>query len=215
MPLNHQAPPDYEKDRAYAALVGSVFKLPKEGGQFLNISGDPPAGRKGLVAQRKQWPGGKVFAENATAIYPGIGSTSGGVGHGCTCRQPGFHVDGYGRLALANAVTFKVRFVDNTGNDILEVGKYGNLDAVVAPLKAAQDALPADDPLKKLEINPAKPAGINALLKAKPLPASEVAFGWPESVAVSERSVYVADVQNHCIVRLDKTYANEETCGVK
>jgi hypothetical protein len=78
-----------------------------------------------------------------------------------------------------------------------------------------QKSLAKDDPLGKLEISPAKPENINALLKAKPLPASEVFFGWPEAVAASERAIYVADVYNHCIVRLDKQYVCDAVLDVK
>ena len=214
LPLDYQAPPGYEKDPGYLA-VGSVFKFPKEGGQFVNVKGVLPADRKGLLAERRFWPKGKVFVENATAVYPGLGSMAGSVGHGCSCRKPMFHVDGYGRLAIPNAITFKVRLMDNAGNEILEVGKYGNIDAIEPLLKGVQESLPKNDPLHELDVSPVKSDNVNALLKAKPLPASEVFFGWPQAVTVSERAVYVADVYNHCIVRLDKTCATEATCEIK
>jgi len=216
LPTDHKAPAGYEQDPAYDAAVGSIFKFPKEGGQFLNLAGEPPAGKKGLLVGRRFWPKGKVFAENATAVYPGLGALAGAIPLGtCSCRKPTFSVDGFGRLAIPNAITFRVRLLDNAGNEILEVGKYGNIDSIVGPLKAAQESLPKDDPLRKLEVSAAKPESLNALLKAKPLAASEAFFGWPEAVAVSERAVYVADVYNHCIVRLDKAAAAEATCEVK
>ena len=124
-------------------------------------------------------------------------------------------MDGYGRLAIPNAITFRVRVVDNAGNEILEFGRYGNMDAVVQSLRKVQAALPDDDPLKKQELSAARPDGINALLKARPLPVSEVSFGWPESVAASERAVYVADIYNHCILRLDKAHSCEAVEAVK
>jgi len=214
-PADGRNPAGYEKDAVYDTAVGAIFKFPKEGGQFLNLPGEPPAGKKGVVAARRTWPKGKVFAENATTVYGGFGSFAGGVGTGCSCRKPTFAVDGFGRLAIPNAITFRVRLLDNAGNEILEFGKYGNADAIAGALKAAQEALPAGDPLKKLELTPAKPENLNALLKAKPLAASEAFFGWPEAVAASERAVYVADVYNHCIVRLDKAYGCEDIQAVK
>ncbi|MHC4917556.1 MAG: hypothetical protein ACYTGB_18935, partial [Planctomycetota bacterium] len=81
-PADRQNPSGYEKDRVYNTAVGSVFKFPRKGGQFLNIQGEPPAGKKGLTAVRRSWPKGKVFAENATAVYGGLGSFAGGVGTG-------------------------------------------------------------------------------------------------------------------------------------
>ena len=216
LPTDHKAPAGYEKDEAYDVAVGSIFKFPKEGGQFLNVAGEPPAGKKGLLVGRRFWPKGKVFAENATAVYPGLGAFAGAIPLGtCSCRKPTFSVDGYGRLAIPNAITFRVRLLDNAGNEIMTFGRYGNIDSIVAPLKAAQESLPKDDPLRKLEVSAAKPESLNALLKAKPLAASEAFFGWPEAVAVSERAVYVADVYNHCIVRLDKTYAGESILDIR
>lgn len=213
-PTDLKVPAGYEKE-TYGGTVGSVVKYSREGGQCADISGEPPSGKKGLVLQRERWPRSKVFAENALAVYPGLGVFAGALGAGCACRHPTFAVDGYGRLAIPNALTFKIRFVDNAGNEILEFGKYGNIDSIVKPLKAAQESLPKDDPLRKLDVSPAKPENLNALLKARPLPVSEAFFGWPEAVAVSERAVYVADIYNHCIVRLDKACAAEATCEVK
>ncbi len=126
-----------------------------------------------------------------------------------------FHVDGYGRLAIPNAITFSVRLLDNAGNQIVQFGKYGNLDDTIPLLKAAQAALAKDDPLRALAISPVKGENANVLLKAKPLPASEVFFGWPEAVAASERSIYVADLYTHRIVRLDRRYACDQTLKVK
>jgi hypothetical protein len=214
-PADGVNPAGYEKDRVYDTAVGSVFKFPREGGQLLNIHGEPPAGKKGLTVVRRFWPKGKVFAENAAAVYPGLGSFAGGVGTGCSCRKPTFAVDGFGRLAIPNAITFRVHLLDNAGNEIMEIGKYGNEDALVGPLKAVQEALPAGDPLKKLELSAARPENLNALLKARPLPVSEAAFGWPQAAAASERALYVADVYNHCIVRLDRGAAAEESLEVK
>jgi hypothetical protein len=216
VPVDVKPPAGYEKEPSWTNLVGSVLKFPKEGGQCIQMNGEtPPAGKKGMVIRRLWWADCKVFAENATAIYPDMATFSGGLGNGCSCRHPMFAVDGYGRLAIPNAITFRVRLADNAGNEILSFGKYGNMDAVAQSLRAVQAALPEGDPLKKQEITPAKPDGINALLKAKPLAVSEAAFGWPESVAASDRALYVADIYNHCIVRLDKAYAGEAVEAVK
>jgi hypothetical protein len=216
VPLDFRPPPGHEKDPAMVYSVGSVIKFPKEGGQCMDLADGPPADKKGLVVKRQFWPANKVFAENATAVYPGLGMFAGGLPQNtCSCRHPTFSLDGHGRLAIPNSVTFKVRMLDNAGNEILQFGKYGNMDAIVAPLKAAQESLPKDDPLRKLEISPARPDNINALLKARPLPASEAFFGWPQAVAASETALYVADVYNHCIVRLLKTYAAESSVDVK
>jgi hypothetical protein len=214
-PLDYKRPAGHEKDAAFDSAVGAIFKFPHEGGQFVNLEGAAPAGKPGITVQRNFWPKQKVLAENAATIYGGLASFAGGYGTGCSCRKPTFAVDGFGRLAIPNAIAFQIRLVDNAGNEILTCGKYGNLDAFVAPLQAAQAALAADDPLKKLAVTPAKPANLNALLKAKPLPATDAAFGWPQGVAATDRALYVADIYNHQIVRLDKSAALEATCAVK
>ena len=216
VPVDFKPPAGHEKDPAMIYSVGSVIKFPKGGGQCVDLPATQPGDKKGLVLKRQYWPVAKVFAENATAVYPDLGSIAGGLPENtCSCRHPMFHVDGFGRLAIPNAITFSVRLLDNAGNEIMRFGKYGNIDAIVAPLKAAQEKLAKDDPLRIVEVNPAKPEGINVLLKALRLPASDASFGWPEAVAASERAVYVADVYNHCVVRLDKQYASDAVLDVK
>jgi hypothetical protein len=40
-----------------------------------------------------------------------------------------FHVDGWGRIFMPNAILNHVRVVDNNNNKILEFGHYGNIDS--------------------------------------------------------------------------------------
>jgi hypothetical protein len=217
-PVGYSVRAGYEQDVAYTTCVGAVIKFPPGGGQLINLAGQPPEGRPGLVLERRCWPKGRVFAENALTVYRELGSVGGGVGTGCSCRQPTFSVDPYGRLAIPNAITFSVRFVDNVGNEIAEVGKYGNLDVFVPALTAVQETLPKEHPLRRAAVNAAKSETVNALLEAAPgggLPAAAAAFGWPEAVAAGERALYVADVYNHRIVRLDKTYGAEALSDIK
>jgi len=46
-------------------------------------------------------------------------------------------------------------------------------------------------------------------------PKPEIPFGWPTCTGASDKYIYVADTLNHRVVRVDKTWAAEETVGVK
>ena len=103
--------PGHEKDEAYPSALGTIYKFPKTGGEV-----------KAVNHTVKEVLG-------ATATYAGCGPISrwNAVGS-CACTRPRFDVDGFGRLYLPNALTFSVSVRDNTDNEILQVGAYGNYD---------------------------------------------------------------------------------------
>ena len=43
----------------------------------------------------------------------------------------------------------------------------------------------------------------------------EIPIGWPQSVGVSQKYIYIADVLNRRIVRLKKVYAADQTVSIK
>lgn len=45
------------------------------------------------------------------------------------CTKPRFDIDPYGRLYIPNAITFSVSLRDNSNNEIVKFGHYGNFDA--------------------------------------------------------------------------------------
>lgn len=47
------------------------------------------------------------------------------------------------------------------------------------------------------------------------VPKPEIAFAWPISVCLANRHLYVADVQNRRVTRVDLSYAEEVLCEVK
>jgi len=108
---------------------------------------------------------------------------------GCVCRSPRFDLDAYGRLAIPNTCTFDVRVLDNAGNEICSFGHYGNFDSQWVP-EDSKDGKP---------------------LLATP----EVPLGWPLSAGASEKKIYVGDLYNRRVVRIDKRFAAEETCEVR
>jgi len=129
------------------------------------------------------------------AAYPGMApfSRQGWGGNTCcVCRTPRFDLDPYGRLAMPNAITNSVQLVDNAGNLVLEFGKYGNFDSQY--------------------VNPNTEAG----KAGKPTVAvPEIPLAWPTGAGFSEGRVYVLDTYGRRIVRVDQTFAAEETCEVR
>jgi hypothetical protein len=114
-PKGYQPPKGYEKDDIYLASGGSVLKFGPKGGERMKAGGpDTVLGFTGVLQ-----------------AYPGLSPMSGPrCGPGCcNCARPFFDVDGYGRLYVPDAYTFKVSVRDNSGNEIVRFGGYGNYDA--------------------------------------------------------------------------------------
>jgi hypothetical protein len=101
-------------------------------------------------------------------------------------------VDRYGRIALANAVTCSATLLDNSGNRIVEFGKYGNYDSqfVNPELKEGKDGKPT-------------------------VAVPEIPLAWPSGAGLSEKYFYVNDVYNRRLLRADLTWKAEELCEVK
>jgi DNA-binding beta-propeller fold protein YncE len=104
----------------------------------------------------------------------------------CTCKEARFDLDRYGRLYIPNVLTYRVTMLDNSGNVILRMGHYGNADSM-GPGK--------DSPIKK----PAIPLGYPMTVGAAP----------------DHNHVYVGDVVNTRVVRVDLTHQAEASCAVK
>ncbi|MBI3828627.1 MAG: hypothetical protein HY291_03870 [Planctomycetes bacterium] len=170
----------------------SVVKFGSKGGAILGIkdSESKMAGAPKLELE------GKLSAENALNIYPGLGPISGpGAGGNsscCVCRVPRFDVDRYGRLAMPSAFAANVLLYDNAGNKISELGSYGNFDSQY--------------------VNPNNEAGKqNKAAVAQP----EIPLAWPSGAGFSENHLYLNDTYNRRVVRVDKTFAAEVLADVK
>jgi hypothetical protein len=111
-PKGHVPPRGFEKDPGYKNMVGAIYKFGPEGGAL------------------KYAHAGVSSAEGVKAIYPGLSPISGWMdGSVCACTRPRFDVDGFGRLYIPDAVTFKVHVRDNAGNPIVRFGGYANFDS--------------------------------------------------------------------------------------
>ena len=65
----------------------------------------------------------------------------------CVCTKPRFDVDGFGRLYIPHAITFKVSVRDNSGNEIVKFGGYGNYDCQGPESKEPKPAIPMGWPV--------------------------------------------------------------------
>ncbi|MHC4915671.1 MAG: hypothetical protein ACYTGB_09280 [Planctomycetota bacterium] len=210
-PVGVARPPQFAKDHLYRHTSGSVLKFPPQGGYFAFSNVKKPSTRKetGYIAgfglsPRMPVPAGAEgieleqnrFVVGAVKAYPGIGpysSLSSEVREsGCSCRIPRFDIDRYGRLALPNAVANWVRIVDNSGNEILRVGKYGNFDS--------RFVNPNTDEGKAGKPTVAKP---------------EIPLAWPTGAGFSEKHLYILDAYSRRVVRADAVWAAEESCELK
>jgi hypothetical protein len=192
-PKGFKAPAGYEKSRAYLTWTGSIVKFGPQGGTFIGI----PDGASQMPQAPRLTMARKVVAEGAVAAYAGLGPMSGsgygGSGSSCVCRVPRFDVDPYGRLTIPNAVTTSVRIVDNAGNQIAEFGAYGNFDSQY--------------------VNPTLQEGSENRTPSITKPA--IPLAWPNGAVWTAGRVYVNDVYNRRIVRVDQTYALEATTEIK
>ncbi|MHC4917369.1 MAG: NHL repeat-containing protein [Planctomycetota bacterium] len=115
-PKGHVPPRGFRKDVAYSQMVGSVLKFRPEGGA--------------VKYKPRREGGGIASSEGLEKVYPGLSPISGWKDVSlCTCLRPRFDVDGFGRLYVPDAVSYKVRVLDNAGNRILQFGGYGTYDS--------------------------------------------------------------------------------------
>ncbi|MBN1422189.1 MAG: hypothetical protein JXP34_25670 [Planctomycetes bacterium] len=130
------------------------------------------------------WAGSRVgdIVRGAIAVYPGLGPQTTG---GCVCKEARFDMDPWGRLVIPNAVDYRVRMIDNAGNEILRFGSYGNADS-----RGPGSAVP----------DPEIPLGWPICASA-----GRIEKGW----------IYVADALNRRVVRVDLRFATEESCPIE
>ncbi len=190
LPKGYVAPAGFEKAPDYLGFTGSVVKFRPDGGAVLGIT-DSKSEDASAPKLETTKPG--VTIEGGLAMYPGVAPFSGG-GYGgntscCVCRVSRFDLDSYGRLALPNVVSTSVNIVDNAGNLICEIGRYGNFDSqYVQP--DAKDGKPI-------------------------IAVPDIPMCWPTGAGFTEKAVYVCDTYNRRVVRADFTWKAEESCEIK
>ncbi|HLX61513.1 MAG TPA: hypothetical protein VKX17_09560, partial [Planctomycetota bacterium] len=171
-------PKAFERNDAYKHCTGSVVKFGPDGG---SVPGKPDQMVGNIVEGALN-----SYSGLAPFSHPPLATTC------CVCRVPRFDVDDFGRLALPNATANLVTILDNSGNEIVSFGKYGNFDSqyINSNTKDGKENKPS-------------------------IATPEIPLGWPNSAGFSEKHVYVMDVYNRRVVRVDKTYALETTIELK
>jgi NHL repeat len=212
LPLDFKFPADYEKDKAYYCLTGSVVRFGPDGGAMgaIKAKAQTAVRKKGAPRAKKSekpkmffQPGPKpkgalevkdgYYYVGADNIYQGLAPMSGmhtnrrgwfGNVNWCHCRVPRFEVDMHDRVVMPNAISNSVTIRDSAGNVIITFGAYGNFESQGPGEKS---------PIKK----------------------PNIPLGWPTGAGSSDAHIYVGDMLNRRVVRADKTWAAETTCDLK
>ncbi|MBL8024946.1 MAG: T9SS type A sorting domain-containing protein [Fibrobacteres bacterium] len=126
-------------------------------------------------------------AIGSAKVFPQPFGTYGGSGTRgwCTCWNPRFDVDPYGRVYIPSAASQSVAIADNEGNTLHQFGRYGNTDARGGV------------------------AGSGIVENSNYVP-----FAFPYSTAASEDYIYVSDWINARIVRVKLDYQLDNIPGL-
>jgi hypothetical protein len=191
VPLKHKPPAGFEKDPAYHAVVGSVVKVAPEGGSMIDTAGPEarPARKPGKV------PAGAKGLEMIHRNHYPCGRV---FVENALAAYPGLGCmgGGFGPGCRCRQAMFQL---DGGGRLFIP-------NAITYSVNVVDNA--GNRVLKFGRYGNADSKGPEAA--GGPIP-----LGWPEAVGVSNRAVYVADVLNHRIVRLLKTYEAEKSVAVK
>lgn len=130
VPEDHQPPRGFENDEAYRNAIGTIYKFGPEGGEV----------------KRNGWS--VTGAIGASTRYPDCGPVSRWRADGaCACTKPRFDVDDFGRLYIPNGITYSVSVRDNSNNEIVRIGGYGNFDSQGPNSKEPRPAIPLGWPV--------------------------------------------------------------------
>jgi hypothetical protein len=147
LPRDYRIPEGMDQIRGYAQMTGCVIKFKPSGGAVHPDDGTKGSWSNGPIKLAIPDPLGEglpmgglrtqhgvtlkqTFFEGAVRAYPGLAPFSGfDRSDGCVCQSPRFDVDDYGRVYMPNALTCSVTVVDDSGNEILRFGAYGNRDS--------------------------------------------------------------------------------------
>ncbi|MCX7590629.1 MAG: hypothetical protein N2255_03270 [Kiritimatiellae bacterium] len=149
--------------------MGTVVKFVPQGGGYVAA----PSGQPGIP-----WKFSAVgsYVEGGVTAYPRCAPQ---VATGCVCKEARFDLDEYGRLYIPNALDYYVAVTDNSGNEILKFGYYGNPDS----------------------FGPGSPVPDPAIALGWPIAVS--------AGQADKGRLFVADTLNHRVVRVDVSYRAE------
>lgn len=201
----------------YGFIYGSIVKYSPEGGSVWPAyrDGDGPwqsgkvMSEAGVAASLKaepvNTPHGPGLLQGAKWLSPDFGCLGDWDSQMfCHCTPTEFDVDDFGRVFYPDQGRFRVVVRDTGGNEILHFGSYGNQNY------CGTDSYVMDSEGKFLR--PRRPSDPKDL--ASPFASPAIAFHWIVGLAVTDRSVYVADRFNRRVLRIKLDYAATERVSV-
>jgi len=130
----------YDGKPPFNFLAGTLIKFQPGKGKIVSDDGRAPIplspeSRPARPPDLVNLPG-NAWVEGAEWYYGGVGWHGKNHGLGCGCRNTRFALDYFGRSFAPEIDRYSVAVLDASGNLILRVGRYGNVDDGV-PLVAA------------------------------------------------------------------------------
>ena len=181
------APRVYDGKPHFNFLAGTLMKFPPGKGKIVSDDGRAPIplspeNRPARPPDLVNLPG-NAWVEGAEWFYGGVGWHGKNHGLGCGCRNTRFALDCFGRCFAPEIDRYSVAVLDSSGNVILRVGRYGNVD----------------------DGAPLVPAGGPAATRA--IGGDEVSLMHGAYVATqTDRRLFIADIGNYRIVSVKLDY---------
>jgi hypothetical protein len=183
----------------FNAWEGTVMKFKPKTGKVISTGGGPeiPLTKENQPTRPPQLENqmiGTAWTEGAQWMYGAVGfdGFNPHTGWGCACWNSRFSIDYFGRSFAPEVDHYSVAVLDGSGNLILRIGRYGNVDEGVPRVK---------------EGGPANPRSIGG---------DEVALFHNAYLAVqSDKFLYLADAGNARILSVKLNYHATETAALK
>jgi hypothetical protein len=151
---------------------------------------------------------GDLYIEGAEWFYGGVGNCSLKIATGCICwQQSRFTIDYYARSFAPEMDQFSVAVLDASGNLIMRIGQYGNVDDGLPPPNAIAISQKPDKPITGPTLVSPNPRSIGG---------DEVALMHGCHVAtMTDKYLYISDTGNSRIVQVKLSYHVEEKVSMK
>jgi hypothetical protein len=181
-------------------MAGTVMKFKAKRGRVISSGAvDVPASPESLPKRPPDTERGMVgtaWVEGAEWFYGGVGfgGFNGGPGGGCHCWNSKFCIDYFARSFAPETDHYSVAVLDSSGNLILRVGRYGNVDDGVPLVENPKSKVPS-------------PRSIGG---------DEVALIHPAYTGThTDRRLFITDQGNGRIVSVKLGYHAEEKIALK
>ncbi len=178
-----------EGQRYFNDMTGTIIKFRPGKGRVISAKrkhmplplpeSDHPKRSADLVSA----PQGRAWVEGAEWMYGGVGWGGKNMGTGCACWNTRFAVDYFARSFGPEIDRYSVAVLDASGNLLLRIGGYGNVD----------DGRPT--------------AGAGGPPRPRSIGADEVGLFYPAYLAVdTDRRLFIADPGNARVVAVKLGY---------